>query len=212
MSALWPNGQKLDMKTFLADPRLAKWFAQNNDVVGCNANTCSDLRNDTDFQLIDKMVPIPIGLDLHSHSEKRSQQEAEMNAMLCEQRKELDQIRSTAVSFGDRTLAMVAGFDCKFDNSKIGVGRKKTRGEICDLIAGNCKSGPCTVPIVKPAVATSKSSDDNKARRQQFWAEMSSVSFALAPAGFGTDTHRYNRTKHQQFEFNSSLIPGFGKP
>jgi hypothetical protein len=190
MSSLWPSGQKMDMKKFLADPRLEKWFVQNYDAVGCNAYSCSDLNRNasTDQPLIDKIITFTIGLDLHSHAEKRSRHEQEMKDLLCEQRRELDEIRSTAVSFQQRTLTVVAGFDCKFDNSKIGVGRKRTRGEVCGLLASNCRNGPCVLPVVK---LSESAEADNKQRRQQFWAQMSSVSFALAPAGFGTDTHRY---------------------
>ena len=207
MGAIWPKGQLMNMRQFVGDKRLAKWIVQNYDFVGCNAYTCSDIKNTTvrtaataavpaatnhdpiDGQLVKKIIPMPIGLDLHSFSEKRSMDESTSNALLCDQRKELESLARASLAFKNRRIAAVAGFDCKFDSSRIGVGRKRTRGDLCHLLAENHRSGLKT-DIVMPSANSASGSDENSSKRKKFWTELGSVAFALAPAGFGTDTHR----------------------
>ena len=62
----------MDMETFLLDRRLKKWFVQNYDLVGCNHYTCSTLsqesveRDKKQQHMVQKIEPIPIGIDLHN--------------------------------------------------------------------------------------------------------------------------------------------------
>ena len=68
MKSLWPTGQAMGMEEFINDPRLVKWFAQNYDLVGCNLFTCSNIL--TSSSIVSKVVPVPIGIDFHSMTEK----------------------------------------------------------------------------------------------------------------------------------------------
>jgi hypothetical protein len=68
MKSLWPTGQAMGMEDFINDPRLVKWFAQNYDLVGCNLFTCSNIL--TSSSIVSKVVPVPIGIDFHSMTEK----------------------------------------------------------------------------------------------------------------------------------------------
>ena len=44
MSSLWPKGQIMGMREFILDERLVSWYAQNYDLYGCNAFTCSGVK------------------------------------------------------------------------------------------------------------------------------------------------------------------------
>lgn len=133
MSALWPNRQKTSLKDFLGDPRLGAWIAQNWDLVGCNIYTCSSIQS-TDKALVSKVIPLPIGLDLHSASEKKTKDDKRAAELVCEQLDTLHAERQAAVPFSQRLLVVLAEFHCSFDDTRIGMGRKQSRGEICNLI------------------------------------------------------------------------------
>ena len=140
MSALWPQGQKLSLKAFLSDTRLSKWIAQNWDLIGCNMYTCSSLSTSTDpAAMLAKVIPLPIGLDLHSFAEKKEKDQRRANALVCEQLDLLHTELLGAPPFVGRILAILAEFQCTFDSSRIGEGRKKTRGELCRLILSHQK-------------------------------------------------------------------------
>merc|ERR1719335_1252696 len=65
----------MDYKKLLADPRLKHWFTQNYDLTGCSLwEGCSSIEEDD--QLVQKMTPIPIGLDLHTLDEKSHKRSA----------------------------------------------------------------------------------------------------------------------------------------
>ena len=204
-SALWPKGRLVSMRDFLADPRLGVWFAQNLDLDGCNMYTCSSLAP-ADNRLLAKVLPLPIGLDLHSFGEKKTNDNDKAAALVCQQLELLQAQRLQAKPFVDRTMAVLAEFHCGFDTTRIGLGRKKTRGELCQLIAThrgqhmNCKA---RLPADGTAcdIATIVTHQDLKSAgerfphasdeaRAAFWRRLSSYAFALSPAGFGVDTHR----------------------
>lgn len=233
MSSLWPHGQKMSLKNFLLDPRLVRWYAQNYDLVGCNHYTCSNLvvsstnvmnvSSTEDRALVDKVVAIPIGLDLHSVAEKKLSSDGNITEAIhkiCEQRLDLESAKSIGLPFAKRNLTVLAAFECKFDNSRIGTGRKKTRGEICNLI----ESGQGGVIIehlgssnqhqhhqqhqhqhqhhhhqhhhthAHTHIINSKHRESDK--RLAFWHHLTDHAFSLAPAGFGTDTHRLWESLH----------------
>ena len=60
----------ITMRDFLVDPRLQRLYTQNYDLLGCTAFYCSDVTL-ADSNIIKKVIPIPIGLDLHSVSIKK---------------------------------------------------------------------------------------------------------------------------------------------
>ena len=177
-SAVWPRGQKISMKEFLQDKRLHKWFAQNYDVVGCNVYSCSNLDPIKDKAIIDKLTPIPIGLDFHTSADHKNLQKS-----ICEQRRDLDAVKVGMPPFSKRKDGIVAAFDCKFDRTKIGVARQRTRGEICALLSNS--SAASALAVVRGA-----GGKEGSDRRLSFWKHLSQYKFSVAPSGFGVDTHR----------------------
>eukprot|EP01041_Mallomonas_annulata_P011941 gene11941-25021_t len=69
---LWPAGQPVSMRQFINDLRLLRWYTQNYDLLGCTSYYCSDvtLTLPADRALVNKIVPIPIGMDFHSRGMK----------------------------------------------------------------------------------------------------------------------------------------------
>jgi hypothetical protein len=88
-----------------------------------------------DSQILSKVVPIPIGVDLHSAAEKKVADPQKASALVCGQLAALKLEQKRALPFPQRKMAVVAEFGCGFDSTKIGMARSKTRGEICKLIA-----------------------------------------------------------------------------
>jgi len=221
---LWPRGQKIDMQTFIADPRLQAWFVQNYDLVGCNHFSCSPLstRNVRDKALIDKVIPIPIGLDFHTLSEKvKGIGASVVPSLVCAQRQDLQAVRDSKIfrSFIERPLKVNAEFGCVFTSPV----RIKTRGEICDLLAHAREQGDkrfiedkfsdaarrklgladmareihgltsgITSKFTSSASPIAKYlKSGGRERKLKFWKKVSKCSFAIAPPGFGMDTHRF---------------------
>ena len=207
MAALWPEGQPVSMRDFILDPRLVKWYAQNYDLVGCNYYTCSTVSRESDFSIVQKVEPLPIGLDLHSLSEKqRGATPRFIASQICAQRQDLATARSADSSFQHRRLTVHAEFDCVFQSPKGQELRIRTRGPLCALLlqyrgdprfsytsrsegvtAGRKNSTDRKVEnmkIKKPAVLSSRES------KIEFWKGVSACAFSLAPPGFGVDTHR----------------------
>jgi cytochrome oxidase assembly protein ShyY1 len=102
MSALWPNGQKISMEDFLSDKRLYRWFTQNYDLIGCNMYTCSpykisDMNSTSDSnytispEVMAKVIPIPIGLDLHSKAKHKDKTRSEQ--LVCDQLNQLYELK-----------------------------------------------------------------------------------------------------------------------
>lgn len=188
-SAIWPVGQKVTMREFIADNRLAKWFVQNYDIVGCNPYTCSDINSTTELHLVNKLVPIPIGLDLHSSTEKKNVHAMQVPRHICDQRLDIDQAKATFSPFNTRKLEVLAEFECNFDSTRLGVARQRTRGEICNLIKADHPDTPIT-QRGSTHILQSELKMTERQRRSAFWLELGKYAFALAPAGFGLDTHR----------------------
>ena len=111
-AALWPRGQPMTMHEFIADPRLVMWYAQNYDLLGCNHYTCSAVDAIRDAQIVSKVRPLPIGLDLHSLSEK--QRGATLGSIwhqLCSQRQDLVVAREMSTDkFQQKVLAVHTEF------------------------------------------------------------------------------------------------------
>lgn len=181
----------MSMESFLRDKRLVKWFTQNYDLSGCNAYTCSSIQTQEDAALLlEKVVPIPIGLDLHSAAEKRFSGSDQIETALCDQRQDIERAQAASLPFLQRKVSVLVGFHCGFDNTKIGLGRKKTRGEICDLLSSSRRT-QSNISVVSVNDVNSNNPDDKeRSKRVLFWRGLGEVAFALAPAGFGTDTHR----------------------
>jgi len=188
MSALWPTGQPVSMRDFIRDPRLVKWFVQNYDLVGCNHFTCSDVdpSKDEDRALIAKVEPIPIGVDLHTLSEKiRNIPPEQVPGLVCNQRKQLsDALGVSPIPFIKRPLVVHGEFDCRFTSPKGQEIRKKTRGEVCRLLEAHLGDSRFTHH------ASNHSSISASAGKVAFWTKVTQCAFALAPPGFGMDTHR----------------------
>ena len=186
---VWPNTQQVTMRQFLSDPRLHRWYTQNYDLVGCNAFTCSDMdaTKEADRALLRKVVPVPIGLDFHSHGEKNASlgSAAEVAAVVCAQRSELAAAANASALFAQRRLAAYGQFDCGFvaaaaagDQSYPTLWRERTRGDACRWMANESAAHPHRF-LFHP-----------RSSRTHFWRAVTQVAFALAPPGFGTDTHR----------------------
>ena len=195
MDHLWPRGQTMDMETFILDPRLHKWFVQNYDLVGCNHFTCSTVtqegsKRDPKMQkMIEKVIPIPIGLDLHTLSEKSKKKNRKrgstIDGLVCDQLRELYSVSHSrsVLPFMQRELKVNAEFACDFGTGAGLKFRQLTRGKLCGLID---KADPL---IYKRKVdeGTDQSLKDQKTR---FWTRLTKVAFSFAPPGYGMDTHR----------------------
>lgn len=251
MSALWPSGLgTFSMESFIGDSRLVKWFLQNYDAVGCNLYTCSNLNNIRHQHLLSKLEPIPIGLDFHSFIDDSSvviSEEADKLSLFkkskvksyLSQFKDMMAIKLVGRSFKDRVDGtIVVSFECKFDKSRIGMGRRKTRGELCDILHTKSDFLPSNSLVFIDGISLVKSFTENienrriktgidslinkinstevaliehlnnilleiennddssskwnqkEKRRLRFWLTLSISKFALAPSGFGIDTHR----------------------
>lgn len=180
----WPNSQRMNMREFLSDKRLNKWYVQNYDLVGCNAFTCSDIDIADNAELVNKVVPIPIGLDFHSMGEKRMANTASKIATsVCTQRSELQAAVSASVPFSKRQLAAYGQFDCALKVRE----RELTRGELCRLLYNSTHSSHNNS---NRSSSSARYIYDDRKSRPLFWKQLTSVTFAFAPPGFGIDTHR----------------------
>lgn len=200
VNGLWPRGQPMDMESFILDPRLSKWFVQNYDLVGCNAFSCSTLtaesigKDERHKAMASKVVPMPIGLDLHTLSEKQKhvKTRGQINNLLCEQlRDHRSALRSNFdVPFRDRPLVVNAEFGCDFpDTDTI---REKTRGRICKLVNRAIEQGDQRFSRGS-ALPEADGGDGGSLREKKirFWSRLVRVAFATAPPGYGMDTHRF---------------------
>ena len=197
MAALWPRGQPVGMRAFIRDPRLVMWYAQNYDLVGCNVYTCSDVdpSRPSDAALLAKVRPLPIGLDLHSLSEKvrgRRGDSETVEALVCQQRQDLAKALASAGGrpFGERRLTVHAEFDCAFPSPKGRALRERSRGELCRLLERHKQDGRFSFAPAAPRPSHSSNSKSLRVGRMAFWSRVAACAFALAPAGYGTDTHR----------------------
>lgn len=198
MAALWPRGQPVDMRAFIRDSRLVMWYAQNYDLVGCNVYTCSDVdpSRPADAALLAKVRPLPIGLDLHSLSEKvrgRRGDAETVEALVCQQRQDLAKalVSAGGQPFGERRLIVHAEFDCAFASPKGRALRERSRGELCRLLQQHKQDARFSFAPASPQpVQTSHAPKSLRAGRLAFWSRVAACAFALAPAGYGTDTHR----------------------
>jgi hypothetical protein len=135
MSLLWPKGQRgMTMENFLADDRLERWYLQNYDAVGCNIYTCSSLNATRDKYLLDKLFPIPIGLDLHTFGGPIVSVSS-IRAAVSPQLEIITAIKSIKIPFLDRlNRTLVDSFECSFSKAAIGIARAKQRGRVCELL------------------------------------------------------------------------------
>lgn len=193
MSALWPNGQVITMRQFLADTRLIRWYAQNYDLVGNSSFSKSDVNEVNDKEIIAKVFPLPIGLDFHTQAEKNSKLSLQQASdSVCDQNNDLSVVLSKARPFIQRRSHIYAKFDCEFNkNSRL---RIINRGEICGLLERHHRNstGNKSDHIIPANLMTNKKGRNLSSResRLKFWRQVAEVQFAVAPAGMGTDTHR----------------------
>jgi hypothetical protein len=136
MTALWPRGQQsVSMESFISDKRLAVWFVQNYDAVGYNVYTCSSLLTAKHSNLLQKLILIPIGLDLHSFGSasallKRNQVNYTMIGY--DQFRILRFMRSFILPLHKRIpRSIVTSFECSFDQTKI-TQAKEERGSVLE--------------------------------------------------------------------------------
>jgi hypothetical protein len=179
---LWPSGQVMGMKEFINDKRLLKWYTQNYDLVGCNSYTCSDIDITKDNSTITKVLPIPIGLDFHTFAEKnRNIDGKKILTIINEQRNLLNTLVKKSLPFLKRELLVYAQFSCDFKASSA---RGISRGEICQLLnVNNYKHILYSNDKGKTKVTLQEA-------KSVFWNHILTVQFAIAPPGYGMDTHR----------------------
>jgi hypothetical protein len=197
MSGLWPNGQAMDMESFILDPRLVKWFVQNYDLVGCNHFTCSTITKDSASsdekhkRIVAKVVPMPIGLDFHTLSEKQRHIKGahQVSAAVCEQLRDhrAATFSNKNVGFTGRVLQANAEFECEFNSGSGAAFRKKTRGELCTLVEAAVARGD-TRYTKRGGGVNSGTALIN--RKIGFWQRLATVAFSFSPPGYGMDTHR----------------------
>ena len=183
MKALWPSGQKMTMREFIGDQRLVKWYTQNYDMLGNTSFTSSDVDIVADKGIVEKVFPIPIGLDFHTLAEKT----AVAPVSVCHQRRDIQDILSRAPPFLKRKLSIYAKFDCNFPAHMQRI-RSMTRGAICNLLAShekNASQNNSTLIFSPP-----KRKLNTRSAKLSFWTDTVQVQFVLAPPGCGTDTHR----------------------
>ena len=194
MSSLWPTGQLMTMREFLGDKRLVRWYTQNYDMVGNNSFTSSDIDVVADKSIIEKVFPLPIGLDFHTLAEKKRGISSDSIAnSLCKQRRDIASILSTSLPFSERKLSVYAKFDCLFSAIKSRHIRIMTRGTICKLLESydqNSTSNHGNRLIFSPPTRGKGRKMSLRDAKLSFWSNVSQVRFALAPPGFGIDTHR----------------------
>ena len=189
----------MDMGSFLLDPRLKKWFVQNYDLVGCNHFTCSSLtkesiaKNKTQEQMVVKVEPIPIGLDLHTLSEKNKKARRHkrgIEGMVCDQLRELYSVSHAkqVVPFAQRAMTVNAEFACDFGISEATKFRELTRGKLCKLIDSALTKGDKR--FTRKAASELNGDLQLKDQKSMFWARLTKVAFSCAPPGYGMDTHR----------------------
>ena len=195
MSALWPEGQMANMRQFLGDPRLHRWYAQNYDLVGTTSFTRSSINATLEKEIVAKVFPIPIGLDFHTLAEKNNAlSKAQATASVCTQKSDLTAALTQAPRFLDRQKSVLVKFDCNFPDS-VRVMRELSRGVICKLVAKHLSN---TSSALGDRIITAEPSGADKirgktslsSRKQSFWEQVVKVQFSLAPPGLGTDTHR----------------------
>jgi hypothetical protein len=83
-----------------------------------------------------------------------------------------------AVPFTKKNLTVVSAFRCDFEPNDMY--RQRTRREICDLVSRSIGNG---------LLVTSEAKNGKEAR-DAFWSQLQYSIFALAPFGYGLDTHR----------------------
>eukprot|EP01134_Creolimax_fragrantissima_P004861 CFRG4861T1 len=101
----WP----ISLDEFLSDTRLKHWFVQNYDLSDCHKAVygkpdCKDMDGISEV-LAKKVSPIPIGLDLHTFSER------EMLTSACTQQTELESLFYDLPAWTDRPQTMLAVFN-----------------------------------------------------------------------------------------------------
>ena len=127
----------VSLREFIGDERLVRWYAQNYDLVGCGPVSliCSDVDPVSEAWMLDKVRPVPIGLDLHTFAEKGNMDRREFKQKTCAQRKAIEELIRDAQPLSKRSLKVVVSFDCSFysnDHSKDF--RTLGRGQLCGLI------------------------------------------------------------------------------
>lgn len=194
MSSLWPKGQLMTMREFLGDKRLVRWYTQNYDMVGNNSFTSSDIDVVADKSIVEKVFPLPIGLDFHTLAEKKRGISSNGIAdSLCKQRIDIASALSTSLPFSDRKLSVYAKFDCLFSNIKSRHIRLMTRGTICKLLESynqNVSRNHGNQLIFSPPTRGKEQKMSLQDAKLSYWSNVAEVQFALAPPGCGIDTHR----------------------
>eukprot|EP01041_Mallomonas_annulata_P011623 gene11623-24337_t len=192
-SVLWGGkAPPITMRKFIEDSRLIRWYTQNYDLVGCNVFSCSDVKtNNTDDQhIIDKVVPIPIGMDFHTEAGKGVVLEdaagMENNKGVCRQRHELHDLTLSLPVFALRPARAVAALNCNLPPT-----HKATRQEICaKLDSMKDKSYSTTNNINNNSINSVNSITYTSMNKREFWRSLGNHAFAITPAGHGMDTHR----------------------
>lgn len=129
-SKMWPTGyHNISMTSFVSDKRLFRWYTQNFDGIGCNCYSCSLLTPDEKAIIEQKIVAIPIGLDLHGQLGADDEIPSYKLDSFAQFR-DLSSLRLLSIPFYQRiNNAVIYAFDCN-----IGECRIDARGKICNIL------------------------------------------------------------------------------
>ena len=106
----------MSLLDFISDRRLIRWYVQNYDLIGCRQDvdrSCSPIKvgeGGWSQALVDKVRPIPVGLDLHSSTGKPPLGPKLFSAT-CAQRHELHKARSLIPPFKTRPNSCICECD-----------------------------------------------------------------------------------------------------
>jgi len=192
---IWNDDLKIptSMTGFIMDSRLRYWYVQNFDLVGCDTLSCSDVQQETYHQFLQKVRPVPIGIDFHSLAGKNQVNSSMFAQSVIQQYNSLHTCRHIASnSFDGRSKSILVTFRCEFQLHEEHY--KITRKELCalirkrielDKIGGNVDASPLNIQsryqmvrIIPPIP------------RSQLWSIMAQHAYCFAPPGHGIDTHR----------------------
>lgn len=157
----------LSLEEFVEDPRLVGWFAQNYDLVGCAHVEATRIENCHDPKLshsaMNKIRPLPIGLDFHTIAEKRR------FGRLSPAEQEMTLRQASRVPWVEKPLGAIAAFKIEF--------QKPDRA----VLGKHLESAKLDRCVVQPT---------SKLGRIEFWELHDTAAFVLSPQGNGIDTHR----------------------
>lgn len=195
---LWAKSPQLPpLRTVLEDSRLTAWFTQNYDFgFGCHHNLARSCHESDDplllgGPLLQKLRPLPIGLDFHSLSEKAAEGVVYrgMRATSAEhQQADLDAIAASLPPFFKRSVqaygsrwrplstAAAAASPFRIDSSDDGDGGCP-RAQALRVFSSALYTGHVAI-------------ETDELHRSESWRRHGRYAFVISPPGHGIDCHR----------------------